>query len=351
METVMERILPCVPHLPVSSVAKRLPARVATGPTRSFAILFVVLAFSLAAFAQEDAPPEQAVIAPLAERSLLLDAAAADGNIVVVGERGHILVSGDAGATWKQVPVPTRATLTGVWFEGRDLGWAVGHDSVILRTRDGGSSWERVYWAPEDESPFLDVWFSDADNGFAIGAYGSFYVTADGGETWDFVPVAEDDFQPHLNHIAHAADGTLYLAAEAGTVFRSDDGGETWVALESPYEGSFFGSLPLDDGAVLIFGLRGHLFRSEDRGETWEQIETDTTGMLNQGIRLDDGRIVIVGLSGAVLVSTDDGRTFELRPQQSRAGIQAVIEAGEDHLVFVGEFGTRRVPLSELFGG
>lgn len=346
----MERYLLCV--LPASLPPKRLRDAVLAGPFRSLAILAAILALSLAAAAQEDeTPPEQAVIAPLADRSLLLDAAAADGNIVVVGERGHILVSGDAGATWKQVPVPTRATLTGVWFEGRDLGWAVGHDSVILRTRDGGSSWERVYWAPEDESPFLDVWFSDADNGFAIGAYGSFYVTSDGGENWDFVPVTEGEFQPHLNHISKAGDGTLYLSAEAGTVFRSDDGGETWVELETPYEGSFFGSLPLENEAVLFFGLRGHLFRSDDRGVTWQPIETETTAMLNQGIRLEGGRVVIVGLSGTVLVSKDDGRTFELRPQESRAGIQSVIRAGDDHLVFVGEFGTRRVPLSELFGG
>lgn len=314
-------------------------------------LLLTSLALASPMSAQDEEPaPEQSVIAPLAEKSLLLDVALADDHLVAVGERGHILLSRDAGATWKQVVVPTRATLTGVWFEGADRGWAVGHDSVILRTTDGGESWERMYWAPEDESPFLDVWFEDAEKGYAVGAYGSLHATTDGGETWDFVEITESDFQPHLNHITSGTDGTVYLAAEAGMAFKSEDGGETWSELTSPYQGSFFGILPMDDGVLLMFGLRGHLYRSEDGGESWTPIETDTTAMLNQGVRLSDGRIVIVGLAGTVLVSKDDGRSFERRPQESRAGIQAVVPAGDGGLVFVGEFGVRNVPLSGLFG-
>ena len=39
--------------------------------------------------------------------------------------------------------------------------------------------------------------------------------------------------------------------------------------MPAPYDGSFFGVLPLTDGAVLAYGLRGQLFRSENRGATW----------------------------------------------------------------------------------
>jgi len=126
-------------------------------------------------------PIEQAVIAPLAPHSLLLDVATAGDRLVAVGERGHVLYSDDGGRSWTQVPVPTRATLTGVHFEGADAGWAVGHDAVILRTLDGGLSWERVQYAPREEFPrvLLDVWFESREHGFAIGAYG--YFLGDGG--------------------------------------------------------------------------------------------------------------------------------------------------------------------------
>jgi photosystem II stability/assembly factor-like uncharacterized protein len=301
---------------------------------------------ALAVSAQDDEAPEFAIQAPLADRSLLLDAVAADGALVVVGERGHILISGDGGGSWQQAEVPARSTLTAVAFSGRDLGWAVGHDAVILRTSDGGTTWELVNWAPEDESPLLDVWFADADNGFAVGAYGSFYVTADGGETWSFEAISEDDF--HLNHIAESATGRLYIAAEAGMIYRSDDGGESWIELPSPYEGSFFGTLPLDGDALLLFGLQGHLFRSEDAGESWNPVETGTSAMLTDGIRLADGTVLVTGLGGVLLASSDGGQTFEVLPQPDRRGISAVVEAGSGRLLLVGEFGAKTLPIEDV---
>jgi len=300
----------------------------------------------VAATAQAEIEPEPAAKAGLAEKSLLLDASAANGSLVVVGERGHILTSTDKGSSWQQVDVPTRASLTAVYFHDSNQGWVVGHDSVILRTTDGGTTWEIVNWAPEDENPLLDVWFSDADNGFAVGAYGSFYRTADSGKTWSFEPISEWDF--HLHHVAKSAEGRLYMAAEAGMIYRSDDGGATWVELPSPYEGSFFGTLPLGGDTVLVFGLQGHLFRSEDAGENWTPIETGTTAMLTDGIRLADGRIAISGLGGTFLISSDGGSTFELLPQPDRRGISSIVEADDGQLLMVGEFGVKTMPAANL---
>jgi photosystem II stability/assembly factor-like uncharacterized protein len=319
----------------------------ATGLWHYLAIALLASGFATAAAsAQEEILPDPAVRAPLAGRSLLLDASAADGNFVVVGGRGHILTSTDNGNSWQQSEVPSRGALTGVYFHDRDLGWAVGHDSAILRTSDGGTTWKLVNWAPEEENPLLDVWFSDADNGFAIGAYGSFYRTSDGGETWSLEPISEWDF--HLNHIARSADGRLYMAAEAGMIYRSDDGGETWTELPSPYEGSFFGTLPLDGDTVLVYGLQGHLFRSEDAGERWASVETGTTAMLTDGVRLADGEIVISGLGGTLLVSADGGSTFELRSQPDRRGVSAIVEAGDGQLLMVGEFGVKMMGKGDL---
>lgn len=312
--------------------------------------LMVSLAFTggLGASAGEEDVPEQAVMASLATKALALDAVEVAGKLVVVGERGHILISVDGGDTWVQARVPTRATLTGVFFQDADLGWAVGHDSVILRTTDGGSTWERVYWAPEDEAPFFDVWFSDAENGIAIGAYGAYYTTVDGGVTWTDQLVDEDGW--HLYKIARAESGTLYIAGEAGMFYRSEDGGASWNALVTPYEGSYFGVLPLDGQVVLLFGLRGHLFRSEDAGDTWQEIQTGTVAMLTDSVIVGDGAIVISGLGGTVLVSTDGGRVFDVRQLDSRRGISALVESSNENLLLVGEFGVRMLPVSDLEG-
>jgi photosystem II stability/assembly factor-like uncharacterized protein len=306
-------------------------------------LITLVAAIALLGAGSTTAPAQESRIAPLADRSLLLDGVFVEGVAVVVGERGHVLISEDRGESWEQIVVPTAATLTGVHFHDRQLGWIVGHDATILRTEDGGRTWERVYHDPELESPLFDVWFRDTDNGFAIGAYGLFLVTSDGGTTWTRGAVGGeyDDF--HLHHMARSESGRLYIAAEAGMIYRSDDEGQTWTELPSPYIGSFFGTLPLEGDVVLLFGLRGHLYRSEDAGETWTEIETGTVALLNRGLVTADGTVVVVGHEGAVLVSDDEGRSFTLRPQPDREAEATVIEADDGGLILVGEFGVSRM--------
>lgn len=321
-------------------------------------------AVTFAADPAPDAQAEYSVIAPLAPRSLLLDAVMAGDRMVVVGERGHVLLSDDQGANWRQARVPTRATLTSVYFVDAQNGWAVGHDEVIVRSVDGGETWTRVHAAPDKEQPLLDVWFKDAESGFAFGAYGTILASNDGGASWmqqsfapqPLVPAAnpaqraatDDEYldegsvsDVHLNAAARAADGKLYLAAESGHVFRSDDAGQSWLELPSPYEGSFFGVLPLDGESVLLFGLRGHLFRSDDAGAKWREVPTGTVAMLTNGLRLDPATIVITGLAGTLLVSHDGGTTFALEQQDDRQGITAALPAGGGRLVTAGEGGIK----------
>ena len=283
--------------------------------------------------------------APLAATSLLLDAAMAGARIVVVGQRGHILVSDDGGASWKQTRVPTRALLTAVHMHDENTGWAVGHDAVILRTDDGGDTWRLMHRAPEEERPLLDVWFRDKDTGFAVGAYGYFLATRDGGKTWTSRAISKDDF--HLNEIVPAGAERLYMAAEAGVAYRSDDGGNTWHELRSPYTGSWYGALVLDEDRMLLLGLRGHLFLSEDGGESWTQVATGTTATLTDAVRLPSGLVLLTGLEGVLLTSRDGGRTVSTTRLTSRQGISSVLALADGTVLLTGEFGVRRLPRPE----
>lgn len=315
---------------------------------------------------QEDPAARPAEIAPLAERSLLLDLAWAGPRVFAVGERGHVLHSDDAGRTWVQSPAPASANLTAVHFADAGHGLAVGHVEAILATDDGGESWRLAHFEPGNAQPLLDVVFVDASRGVAVGAYGVIYLTSDGGSVWSQVPfepealpgaekveASEDEmeadvdlgFEFHLNSIAQGPPGRLYIGAEAGRLFRSDDGGATWRELPSPYDGSFHGILPLDGDALLAFGLRGNLYRSDDGGATWSAVPTGTTALLNNGARIDANTVVVVGMAGVILVSRDGGRSFTLHQQDDRKALSAVVPSGDGALIVAGEGGVRRLPL------
>jgi photosystem II stability/assembly factor-like uncharacterized protein len=275
-----------------------------------------------------------------------------------------VLVSDDGGRSFRQQPAPTRATLTAVYFLDREHGVAVGHDEVILHTSDGGDHWSRVQFAPQTQQPLLGVWFGADAHGFAVGAYSSVFASRDGGTTWaaqTFAPERaqpqlagagdsdENVSQPHLYALAAGPGARLYIAGEAGHLYRSDDAGSSWRELGSPYEGSFFGLVPLAADSLIAFGLRGHVFRSDDGGARWTALASHTDALLSGATRLKDGTVLIAGLSGVVLVS-HDARTFRVHQEPDRRGLSALAPADDtgEAVVLVGEAGVRRLTRAEL---
>jgi photosystem II stability/assembly factor-like uncharacterized protein len=312
------------------------------------ALLCAVLTYSPTGARAADAANENAELAEHADRSLLLDVVPTRGGLIAVGDRGHVLRSTDA-STWSQVPAPTRSMLTAVAAVG-DAVWAVGHDAVILHSAADGRTWATQHFAPERQAPLLDVWFGNERQGIAIGAYGLALATADGGAHWNEIEVDPDE-ERHLNAITVAPDGSLYVAAENGTVFRSGDRGQSWQVLPTPYPGSLFGIVALPDGAILAFGLRGHVLRSEDRGRTWTIVPTGTDAGLLGGTALSDGSVLIVGLSGTVLVGSQGGRRFTPHHRADRHGLAAALPLTGDRILLVGEAGTVLIPRLTLTGG
>ena len=340
-------------------------------PLRRTAFVALAAALAVTGWAAEAQPAALAAEpARLAAKGLLIGVAAAGERLVAVGDRGIIVLSDDHGTTWTQArAVPTQALLTGVCFLDAQHGVAVGHDEIILTSADAGRSWQRAHYAPEAQRPLLDVWCGGGGHVIAVGAYSAYLTSVDSGASWSerkFVPApaagtaaeaaaAEEAARGgyHLNRIVAGDGGRLYIAAESGHLYRSDDGGASWLTLASPYAGSFFGVLPLGTPAggrsLLVFGLRGNLYRSDDAGASWHKVDTGTVALLDGAAQFADGTIAIVGLSGTVLVSRDRAHTFALLQQVDRAGLAAAVTSGAMRLVAVGEHGPQLINLGSAY--
>jgi photosystem II stability/assembly factor-like uncharacterized protein len=277
-------------------------------------------------------------------RSQLVSVATAGSSLVAVGRRGVILISSDRGASWRQVASPTSADLTSVRFSDATHGWITGHDALVLKSLDGGLSWQRkldgaavlklleatygangtapnAAIAKDTERaasqsatpgvlpyPLLDAWFTSADDGFVAGAFGLLLHTTDGGASW--TPWLERSENTRMNHIYAISGGAdaLYLAGEQGFLRRLDAGGQRFGVVKIPYEGSFFG-LHASKNLLLAHGLRGNAFVSRDGGAEWHKVETGVTANIIAalpGTSPGDG-MVLVSQAGDVLAVPADG--------------------------------------------
>lgn len=287
--------------------------------------------------------PHFATPSTIAHKSILLDAVLADTRIIAVGERGHIVYSDDNGVNWIQAKVPTQRLLTALYFHDAKHGWAVGHDSYILHTQDGGETWSIQFCAPNEEQPLFDIWFADAKHGIAIGAYGGYYETTDGGSKWSQRFIADDDF--HLYQIIQTSNTSLMMVGEAGQLYRSNDLGKTWQLPITPYTGSLFGILQLGKSKFLVFGLRGNMFSSNDNATTWSKVAPVSQASIMSGTLLDDKRIVLVGLQGTILVSNTNEPVFSLIQRQNYKAISKILPIHNQQILLFGVFGVDTLKL------
>ena len=286
---------------------------------------------------------DYAVKSNMADKALLLDVAELGSRLIAVGEFGHVLISDNSGESWTQAAsVPTRNTLTSVFFIDNQTGFAVGHEATILKTTDGGNNWTLQYNEARGETPLMGVHFTDAQNGIAVGGFSYYFTTADAGETWQQRPLIEDSYDDfHLNEVFADTKGNLFIPAEFGTVYKSLDRGANWETITTPYDGSFWGGFGLANGDVLIFGMRGNIYKSADGGKNWQKSDSQADQSITGGMQLPDGRIVLTGLSGIVLVSTDNGASFSGGTRADRLSFATVASGKDDTVLLLGDPGVR----------
>lgn len=166
-----------------------------------------------------------------------------------------------------------------------------GDSGVILRTDDGGATWATVatdvFWG-------WDLAFCPSDASRAIAAVrksqlagGGALASNDGGRTWARVPALADK---DVLHVAYAAGNCsrVWVTAYRGGVYRlagdpllsADDGGAVLVGpltdgmvLETQRFQGAVAAHPSDRDVVLAATHVG-LFRSDDAGDHWRALDT-----------------------------------------------------------------------------
>jgi photosystem II stability/assembly factor-like uncharacterized protein len=318
---------------------------------------------------------DTAAIAVRRPDHVFLEAVTLAGNrLIAVGEHGVIIISDDSGQSWRQASVPVDVTLNCVAFATPLLGWAAGHFGVILQTRDGGLTWQtqlngieanqltlaaaqnapalhptspgapyairraNIFMQGGPNKPFLSIVVINPRKVIVFGAFRMTMIANDGGATWTDLSLSIDDRLSHNLYAAVAACGDIYVAGEAGKVFCSTDGGNTFPAVTSPAAVTFFG----------VLAVAGNLFRSTDRGQTWQEINLNTQDDLTAGLVSKTGNIFIATEAGAVFLSKDNGASFSALQRSPPMAIFDIADAPDGDLIFVGDAGAMRISLSAL---
>ncbi|MFG2292615.1 WD40/YVTN/BNR-like repeat-containing protein [Streptomyces sp. NPDC048603] len=186
----------------------------------------------------------------------------------VSGSRGTVLRTVDGGRSWQNVSPPGAQDLQLRDIEAFDARRAValsigeGEDSRIFRTEDGGATWTEAFRNPDPRAFYDCLTFFDARHGLAMSdpVDGKFRIlsTRDGGRSWDVLPntgmpaalPGEAGFAASGQCLVSSGPRDVWLATGGGAVARvmhSRDRGLTWTVKDA--------AVPGGDPAKGVFGL------------------------------------------------------------------------------------------------
>lgn len=204
-------------------------------------------------------------------------------RLIAVGSNSTIMTSDDEGENWDLTFNPAgmynNFYCKHVYFINQTTGFITGSSESILKTVDGGDSWQVKYTNDiQPEYLFSEIVFNNDSSGFAIGMEGHLLKTTDQGETWSPVPSGTSFFLRSIEffdeqHGMIACNGN---SVEDGHVLLTNDGGTIWNYQPNPagipVNYSINDIHKLTDSIILISAGRDgtmHIFKSTDEGSSW----------------------------------------------------------------------------------
>ncbi|HZH35446.1 MAG TPA: YCF48-related protein [Pyrinomonadaceae bacterium] len=273
----------------------------------------------------------------------------------IAGSNGTLLTTKDGGASWKAAEKPSEDNLRDIFFTDARNGWLLCERDItklksqadtrsyLMRTSDGGATWERTGFFGDDRSSAQITRFivsSDRKNAWAVGEVGSLYAlenesiwrkqasptryllrggaffneregfvigagatllgTNDGGRIWRS-PALFNGENARFNSIFFATRTLGWAVGAAGKIFATTDGGKTWRLQSSPTEADLFAVRFVSPNEGWAVGDGGVLLHTTTSGTTWKQIETNASHRLESIFLVGRERGFAVGFGGTIL--------------------------------------------------
>lgn len=271
----------------------------------------------------------------------LNDVAFLDASTALAASSNTLLRTTDGGTSWAVVAraAPLDTAFVSVRYASPMVAVAVGGNGVIVRSIDGGLTWNAVSSGTTQHLRALR--FASATVGVAVGQ-NRILRTTDGGATWTTASSAVDDWQDLT------VSGNTFVAIGgvngiAGRFARSDDGGATWTAGNLGTTAAFFGvAFVPGSSTVIAVGASGSMRRSLDSGATWAAAASGSTAFL-RSIAFADANTGLVGGVGTILRTTNGGANWASVPPATTQSLAVIAWRDATRAIALGESGVQRV--------
>ncbi|MBQ0725542.1 MAG: hypothetical protein KBT51_09125 [Cycloclasticus sp.] len=241
-----------------------------------------------------------------------------DKTQVAVSAEKQAWVSTDSGQSWQIHNLGTEESPQYISCGSDNRLWVAASFSTLLNSADQGKTWQQT--SLDEDLIFTYVNFFDPLNGLAIGEFGSVYKTQDGGENWLANEQAiADEFYPMA--VSFLDSQTGWVGGSSGVIFHTADGGISWAKEETGSEAPIFGLLADGLGVYAVGGFGTFLERrsTSDGDVKWLRSNAVSTRFYLRALApIKGNKILLGGGAGTLqsLINNGSGLLVAIKPDQ-----------------------------------
>lgn len=238
----------------------------------------------------------------------------------VAGDDGYLAVTYDGGRNWTKKELGIDDTINEIYFRNDENGYLVAGRRMMI-TRDGGDTWQETQINRPGEfktstPEYLSIRFADKKRGIIVGSLlnkqnrvvdSLVMRTENGGESWQRIVAPS---KKELFHLDFVGSNRCWIVGDDGLILFSDNGGASFAVQRSGTLLDLYNVDFRDENEGYAVGSKGTILRTETGGAVWESVKTAFPQTFLRVDFADDKNGVVVGYDGTILRSNDKGRTW-----------------------------------------
>lgn len=231
--------------------------------------------------------------------------------------RGWLFRTTDGGASWEHLPTGEYSSQIRAiaLAPSRPDTIALGVAEGVLVSEDAGKTWRRINRGYRSLHNVESLAFDPRDpRTLYVGTWRLPWRTNDLGESWESIHHGMIFDSDVFSLLVNPGDPSMVFASACTGIYRSQDAGEKWLKLQRglPHEAKRTRTLHFapDDPKTIYAGTTAGVYVTHDAGASWQQIMP--SAVVNAiAVSPRDSRIILVGTDdGGVYRSVDQGANF-----------------------------------------